>query len=87
MIKINPVSGYISRDNKSKYSYELSRYKTGAKCKCGLCSNTINVYPDGKEIAMHITMKGCYWHICVPGQKIRRVFKCPDEFEFDKKIT
>jgi hypothetical protein len=85
MIKINPISGYITQGNTSKYTYEISNNVTAQKCKCGLCSSTINAFPDGKEIAMHVTLSGAYWHICIPGEKIKRVFNCPKDFSFVNK--
>lgn len=82
-MKVNPVSGYVSYDDKSKYPYEISNNASATKCRCGLHSTKITRLPDGREIALHVTMKGAYYHISYPGQPIKRVFKCPDEFEFN----
>ena len=68
--------------DKSKYSYEISNYLTQDKCRCGLNSSRVMRFPDGKEIAVHVTLKSVYWHITYPGQKPKRVFKCPKEFNY-----
>jgi len=50
-------------------------------CKCGKETSGNLVFSSGKEISIHFTKKGTYWHIYEDG-KIRRTFKMPKEWMF-----
>lgn len=49
-------------------------------CKCGKETSRTLILSNEKEISIHFTRKGTYWHICENG-KIRRVFLMPEEWK------